>query len=120
MTYLSRCLPVLLLCISGCHTVQGVHGWNGPDVSVAVSTEGGSVTMQAPTGGWVLSVDRSAIADGIATLWITATRPTVPVAQSITPVTVHWKVPLGRRVDCLEALLRQDGAFYEPAAEACR
>jgi hypothetical protein len=119
LTWVIRYLPVLMLCISGCHGVQNPRGWTGPDISVAVSAQGGSVTMQAPTGGWLLSVDRSAIADGIATLWITATRPAGPVAQSITPVTVHWKAPLGRNVNCIEALLRQHGAFYEPAAEAC-
>lgn len=89
-------------------------------MSVAVSADGGSVTMQAPSGGWMLSVDRAAIAEGIATLWITATRPSGPAAQAITPVTVHWKAPLGRRVECIEALLRQGEAFYDPAAEACR
>ena len=110
---------MLLLSICGCRSVQHAGGWDGPGVTVAVSEGGGSVTMQAPTGGWALTVDRSAVANGVATIWITASRPTSAVTQALTDVTVHWRAPLSRRVECIEAAVRIDDSFYELAAEGC-
>lgn len=101
-------------------TISGVQGWAGPETTVQVNRSGAQVTMQCPTGGWRLTIDRVEQTETTATLYMTAYRPKHIVTQRISPVHVHWAAETGAPPDCVQAMIRFDRERWLPVAEGCR
>ncbi len=101
-------------------TISGTEGWSGPQTTVQVNRSGAQVTMQCPTGGWRLTIDRVEQTATTATLYMTAHRPKQLVTQRVSPVHVHWAADTGAVPNCVQAMIRFGRERWLPAAEDCR
>jgi hypothetical protein len=114
-------LTLLVGLLASCKTerITAVHGWIGPEASVHVDRSGAVVTLQCPTAGWTINLDRATRTSTTATLYLTLSKPTGIVAQAITPIHLTWNAN-GEAPTCVQAMIRADDKQWLPAAEGCR